>query len=121
MSALRAGAMTFLFALGSCAPLPLAFNGKAGTQSIDHGRRFGVEIGMERGAARLALLKNRASHFAFSEKCRDYPASHQMCDGATDTDHFRIDGILGTGIVDLNVRDDHVVRIIWVMHGYEII
>ncbi len=116
---MRAGFLAVLLALGACAPLPLAFREGAHTQSIDHGQKFGVSIGMERGAARAAMSKHPASHFIGSEKCRDYPASHQMCDGATETDHYRIDGIFGTGLVDFQIRDDRVVRVRWTTNGYE--
>lgn len=121
MSMLRTGSLALLLALGACAPLPLAFREGAGVQSIDHGQKFGVLIGMERGAARAAMLKHPASHFIGSEKCRDYPASHQLCDGATETDHYRIDGVFGAGLVDFQIRDDRVVRIRWAMNGYELI
>jgi hypothetical protein len=99
----------------------LAFSEGQGIHSIDHGQRLGVAIGMERRAAHIAMLRHPASHFIFSEKCRDYPASKEMCNGATETDHYRIDGIFGAGHVDLHVRDDHIVRIIWVMIGYEFV
>jgi hypothetical protein len=118
---LRTGSLALLLALGACAPLPLAFREGAGVQAIDHGQRFGVSIGMDRGVARAAILKHPASHFIGSEKCRDYPASHQLCDGATESDRFRIDGVFGAGLVVLQVRDDHIVRIIWTMTGYELI
>jgi len=110
-----------LLALGACAPLPLGFREGAGVQSIDHGQRFGVAIGMERGAARAAMMKHPASHFIGSEKCRDYPASHQLCDGVTESDRYRIDGVFGAGLVDLQVRGGRIVRIIWAMSGYELI
>ncbi len=117
----QTGTLVLLLGIAGCAPLPIAFTQGAGVRSIDHGQVLGVSIGMERGAARAALLKWPASYFTFSEKCRDYPASHQMCDGATETDHYRIDGIFGAGLVDLHVRDNHIVRIIWTMNGYELL
>jgi len=110
-----------LFALGACAPLPLGFREGVGARSIDHGQKFGVSIGMERGAARAAMLEHPASHFIGSETCRDYPASHQLCAGATESDRYRIDGVFGAGLVVLQVRDDQIVRIIWTMNGYELI
>jgi len=122
MSIMRAApALALLLGVAACAPLPLAFRQGAGVQTIDHGQRFGVSIGMSRSAARVAMLKLPASHFINSEKCRDYPASHEMCNGATDTDLYRIDGIFGTGIVGLQVLDDHIVRITWSMEHYELV
>jgi hypothetical protein len=120
MSMLRAGALSLLLGFAGCAPLPMSFARGPGVQSIDHGQMFGVSIGMDRAAARVALLKNPGSHFTRSEKCRDYPASHEMCDGATETDHFRMDGIFDKGLVDLYVRDDHIVRMNWAKIGYEL-
>ncbi len=121
MPKLRAGVLALLIALGGCAPLPREFYKVSGVQSIDHGQMLGVSIGMRRGDARAALLRHPSSRFLSSETCRDYPASHQMCEGATETDHYRIEGAFGVGLIDLQVRDDHIVRIIWTRSGYELI
>jgi hypothetical protein len=107
--------------LGACSVLPKEFSSAPYTNnSIETGEMFGVVVGMNRVAARKHLEISYRAVYTGSTPCFEAAKSHEFCNGADQTDHFLLKGILSNANILLNVTGGRVVLIRWYTHTKEI-
>jgi len=98
--------------------LPRGFDD--GVHTIQHGEQFGVTIGMQRADARKVLQKHWNIHFESTTPCREGPYEERDCFGAQDKDYYKVSGDILGGVIELYVKDDHVVAMTWWRHAMDL-
>lgn len=103
----------FLFSLTIAVPACAQAVGKNGTFEgyVVQGRKFGVDIGMDRMAARAALEGRSGTSYVNSQPCNENFAFD--CPSGDEVDAFYVKKVFTGDVICLLVHDGRVAAIIW--------
>ncbi len=79
-----------------------------------------MTIGMSRDDARHSLQKHWNIRFQGTAPCHEGPYEERDCFGAQDIDYYNVTGDILGGVIELYVRDGHVVAMTWWRHAMDL-